>query len=225
LGCLSLDCSRESSISSVAMIGIPVASASRLGAFLARYPQITNLNLSRCPDVFTEVGIKRLLGGLGTAQLHRLRSLDLADCDIQVESATHLGSLLARCTNLQTLELNDNTALFTPEGLEALSQGLGSSRPPALRQLRMAGCNIQPTAAHKLGKMLAQCSNLEQLSLSMNPKLLTGNGLAGLQEGLCGAKLPVLQQVALYRCHIKRAESKERIRELFGAPATCSVLA
>jgi hypothetical protein len=207
------------------MMGISVASASRLGAFLARYPQISNLNLSRCPDLFTEVGMKRLLGGLGAAELPRLKSLDLGACDIQVESATHLGSFLARCSNLQTLALNDNAALFTHEGLEALSQGLGLGGPLALSKLQIAGCNIQPTASLKLGNILAQCSNLEQLSLSMSPKLLTANGLAGLEEGLCGAKLPALQQVALYNCLVEKAESKEHIRELFGAPTTCSMLA
>mmetsp|Transcript_13879 Transcript_13879/g.24206 ORF Transcript_13879/g.24206 Transcript_13879/m.24206 type:complete len:208 (+) Transcript_13879:32-655(+) len=207
------------------MIGIPSASASHLGAFLARHPQLSNLNLSRSPDLFSKTGLRALTAGLGGVSLPGLKTLDLAGCNVQVDAAVDLGIFLARCSQLETLLLDDNEALFTRQGLDALGQGLGLKSPRALNKLYIAGCNIQPQAAPSLGTILARCSNLETLSLSMNPKLMTANGLAGLEQGLNGARLPVLQQVALYRCRVRGDESKDRIRQLLGAPETCTVRA
>jgi len=205
------------------MYAISSSAASSLGGFLGRCPQISNLNLSGSPDLFATVGLRRFLLGLNGKALPGLRSLDLAGCNVQPEAAELLGRLLARCHNLGELHLRGNPALFTQEGLKNLDQGLGSTGLAVLSRLHIGDCNIQAVAAPSLGAILGRCAQLQRLSLSQNRGLLTPDGIDALHSGLNGASLPSLQELALYRCNVRTPESKDRVRELLGAPEHCTI--
>ena len=65
-----------------------------LGGFLARCPQLANLNLSYNSDFVTAEGIGGLRDGVGDAGLPQLAALNLRVCGIKAEAGPALGVTL-----------------------------------------------------------------------------------------------------------------------------------
>lgn len=210
----------------MAMFRIPAAASTSLGKFLARNPQLSNLNLKHSPELLSSQGLLGLSQGLGDSALPCLEVLDLDNCDIQPAAACELGRLLARCPALRELRLWSNPGLLTPEGLAGLKDGLGNASLPVLARLHLGSCNIQASAAESLGSLLARSSRLQLLSLSLNRFLLTSEGLAGLERGLGGVELSELRELLVYRTfNTKSVTAKENILQKIGAGTECVVRA
>jgi len=210
----------------MAVYRIPAAGGVGLGSFLARNPYLSNLSLRSSPDLLTEKGLAGLSSGLGDAELPRLRSLDLDNCDIQPGAAHRLGRLFAKCPALEELRLWSNPGLMTAEGLDGLKQGLGGACLPALTRLHLGSCDIQASAAESLGTLLARSSQLQILSLSLNRFLLTNEGIAGLERGLGGVELSELRELLVYRTfNTKSLTAKAALLQRIGASSECVVRA
>ncbi|KAI8138291.1 hypothetical protein BJV82DRAFT_631768 [Fennellomyces sp. T-0311] len=106
-----------------------------------------------------------------------LTHLLLTDCQIQPNECAKLAEALLSNHHLQVLDLSDNPiALRSDEGIQSIKTAL--SRNHFLRELNLAGTDLDSSAAIALAECLPENSTLARLDLSRNPQITIAGVLA-----------------------------------------------
>ncbi len=107
-----------------------------------------------------------------------LQTLEISNNSIGSESAVALADGLKSCTNLQTLNINYNS--IGPEGAVALADGLKSCTN--LRTLNISYNSVGSEGAVALADGLKSCTNLQTLNINYNS--IGPEGAVALADGL-----------------------------------------
>ncbi|KAI9488697.1 hypothetical protein BDB00DRAFT_847025 [Zychaea mexicana] len=106
-----------------------------------------------------------------------LTHLILTDCQIYPNECARLAEALLSNHHLQVLDLSDNPlANKSDEGIQSIKTAL--SRNHFLRELNLAGTDLDSSAAIALAECLPENSTLSRLDLSRNPHITMAGVLA-----------------------------------------------
>ena len=82
------------------------------GQFLSRCFDIADIDLSDNRPPFSETGIQNLMSGVGDSHFPHLTTLNVDRRDIQEDAVAAFGQFLARCHNINEINLSANHLLF-----------------------------------------------------------------------------------------------------------------
>ncbi|KAI7860953.1 hypothetical protein BDC45DRAFT_493176 [Circinella umbellata] len=106
-----------------------------------------------------------------------LTQLILTDCQIYANECAKLAEALLSNHHLQVLDLSDNPiGIKSDEGIQSIKTAL--SRNHFLRELNLAGTELDSSSAIALAECLPENSTLARLDLSRNPQITMAGVLA-----------------------------------------------
>ena len=156
-------------------IGISAVSSSLLNQLVAQLPQFNNLKHLYLCSLGIKLNVSILLKGLKSCT--NLQTLDIHDNSIGSEDTAALVGLKS-CTNLQTLDISKNS--LGSEGVAALVNGLKSCTN--LQTLDISKNSLGSEGVAALVNGLKSCTNLQTLYIRDNS--IGSEGAAALAEGL-----------------------------------------
>ncbi|CAD5126989.1 unnamed protein product, partial [Dimorphilus gyrociliatus] len=95
-----------------------------------------------------------------------LKSLELSNCNLNAKQCESITSLLLKCCNFEYLNLSNN--LNIGDKLLRICQALFEKSSKTLRNINFEKCNLDTDSLKQIGKLLKNCSKIQQLNLSKN---------------------------------------------------------
>jgi hypothetical protein len=172
-----------------------------IGQLVAVCPLLQGLDISNNAALGTEEGLKGIVKGLGDKQIE-VSTLNLDGLNIQPEAGFAVGQLLTKCPNLPRLDIGNNEAFGTVEGLESFIKGLGDG-DLSFTELNLEGFNIRPESGASIGKLISRCPKLgSAVDLTKYDVFHTEEGLSTFVDGICTRDAVLFEALYLEGCSI-----------------------